>query len=54
MDFEQQVWQPALAAAGVIPKPVKDKRGRRRYVTDRKSGVHALPHLGDLGGRVEH
>ena len=38
------VWKPALAAAGVIPPPVKDKRGRRRYKTDRTTGLHALRH----------
>ncbi|WP_329479087.1 hypothetical protein OG555_40440 [Kribbella sp. NBC_01484] len=35
------VWKPALATAGVIPPPVKDKRGRRRK-TDRTTGLHAL------------
>lgn len=38
------VWKPALAAAGVIPKPTKDRRGRRRYTTDRKTGMHAMRH----------
>ncbi|WP_143539435.1 integrase [Saccharopolyspora spinosa] len=39
------MWKPALSAVGVIPKPVKGKRGRKRYATDRESGMHALRHF---------
>lgn len=42
--YDELVWKPALAAAGIIPAPVKDKRGRRRYITDRRAGMHALRH----------
>jgi integrase len=38
------IWKPALAAAGLIPEPTKDARGRRRFVTDRRTGLHALRH----------
>ncbi|WP_238177638.1 hypothetical protein [Kribbella sp. VKM Ac-2566] len=38
------VWKPALAAVGVIPPPYKDNRGRRRFKTDRTTGLHALRH----------
>jgi hypothetical protein len=37
--YDELVWKPALAAVGVIPPPTKDKRGRRRYDTDRKTGI---------------
>ncbi|HJQ45744.1 MAG TPA: site-specific integrase [Amycolatopsis sp.] len=42
--YSETVWKPALVAAGVIPEPTKDKRGRRRYVTTRKEGTHQLRH----------
>lgn len=42
--YSEQVWKPALVAAGVIPEPEKDKRGRRRYVTTRREGTHQLRH----------
>ncbi|WP_344162152.1 site-specific integrase [Kribbella yunnanensis] len=38
------IWKPAIAAAGVIPPPVKDQRGRKRYVSDYTAGMHALRH----------
>jgi len=38
------VWKPALVEVGVIPPPYKDNRGRRRYKTDRTTGLHALRH----------
>lgn len=41
---DELVWKPALATAGVIPPPYRDSRGRRRYKTDRTTGVHALRH----------
>jgi DNA-binding transcriptional MerR regulator len=41
---DELVWKPALAAAGVIPPPYKDSRGRRRFKTDRTTGLHALRH----------
>lgn len=42
--YDELVWKPALAAAGVIPPPGKDPRGRKRYATDRRHGIHALRH----------
>ncbi|WP_329001099.1 site-specific integrase [Kribbella sp. NBC_00709] len=41
---DELLWKPALAAAGVIPPPYKDNRGRRRFKTDRTTGLHALRH----------
>jgi len=40
----ETVWKPALVKAGVIPAPARDRRGRSRYVTTRKEGVHQLRH----------
>jgi integrase len=42
--YDELIWKPALVMAGVIPPPTKDNRGRRRYDTDRASGIHALRH----------
>ncbi|GAA1582145.1 hypothetical protein GCM10009789_39860 [Kribbella sancticallisti] len=42
--YDELVWKPALAAAGVIPPPYKDNRGRKRFKTDRTTGLHALRH----------
>ena len=36
---DELVWKPALAEAGVIPLPYKDSRGRRRFKTDRTTGL---------------
>jgi integrase len=38
------VWKPALVVAGVLPPPVKDNRGRRRFKNDGTAGMHALRH----------
>jgi len=43
--YNELIWRPALVAAGRAPEPAKDKRGRRRYVNDRRDGMHALRHL---------
>jgi integrase len=43
-NYSETVWKPALVKAGLIPEPVIDRRGRRRYVTARKEGVHQLRH----------
>ncbi|GAB3934326.1 hypothetical protein GCM10029976_043120 [Kribbella albertanoniae] len=43
-NYDETIWKPALSAVGVIPPPTRDKRGRRHYVTDRKTGLHALRH----------
>jgi integrase len=43
-NYDETIWKPALARAGVIPPPTRDNRGRRHYVTDRKTGLHALRH----------
>jgi integrase len=42
--YDELIWKPALAQAGVIPQPTKDARGRRRYITDRTTGMHAMRH----------
>lgn len=42
--YDELIWKPALAMAGVIPPPYKDSRGRRRFKTDRTTGLHALRH----------
>ncbi|OZM75081.1 integrase [Amycolatopsis antarctica] len=43
--YSETVWKPSLVAAKVIPEPVADSRGRRRYVTTRKEGTHQLRHF---------
>ena len=42
--YSETVWKPALAKAGLIAAPVRDRRSRRRYVTTRKEGIHQLRH----------
>ena len=42
--FNQGTWKPALAEAGVIPPPVRTKKGVR-YVSARDDGMHALRHF---------
>lgn len=42
--YSETVWKPALVQSGIIPAPEKDKRGRARYVTTRKEGIHQLRH----------
>jgi integrase len=42
--YDLIVWKPALVEVGVIPPPYRDSRGRRRYKTDRTTGLHALRH----------
>jgi len=42
--YSETVWKPAIARAGIIPGPEKDKRGRARYATTRKEGIHQLRH----------
>ncbi|WP_405056059.1 tyrosine-type recombinase/integrase [Kribbella sp. NBC_01505] len=43
-NYDEQIWKPALCTAGVIPPPTRDARGRRHFVTDRRTGLHALRH----------
>jgi len=44
--YDQAVWKPALSRAGIIPPPVKDKRGIHRYRGGaRTDGMHALRHF---------
>ncbi|TMR89575.1 tyrosine-type recombinase/integrase [Nonomuraea basaltis] len=43
-NYDETVWKPALVAAGVIPEPVKDVGGRRRYLTTRQQGTHQFRH----------
>jgi hypothetical protein len=42
--YSETVWKPAAVRAGIIPEPKKDTRGRVRYVTTRKEGIHRLRH----------
>jgi integrase len=42
--YSETVWKPAIARAGIIPEPEKDKRGRARYATTRREGIHQLRH----------
>lgn len=42
--YSELTWKPALADVGVIPVPDTDKRGRRRYKTTRREGMHQLRH----------
>lgn len=44
-DYHTTIWRPALAAASVIPAPVKDDRSRLRYESgNQKTGMHTLRH----------
>lgn len=43
-NYSETIWKPALVKAGLIPEPATDRRGRRRYITTRKEGVHQLRH----------
>src|SRR5699024_359389 len=43
-NYSEVVWKPALVEVGVIPEPDKDKRGRSRYKTTRREGLHQLRH----------
>ena len=43
-NYDETILKPALAAAGVIPAPTRDNRGRRHYKTDRKTGMHTVRH----------
>ena len=40
-DFNDRLWKPALASAGIIPTPEKGKR----YAAVREHGMHALRHF---------
>jgi len=42
--YSETVWKPAIVRAGVIPEPEKDNRGRARYATTRREGIHQLRH----------
>jgi integrase len=42
--YSETIWKPALAKAGVIAEPGRDRRSRRRYVTTRREGIHQLRH----------
>jgi integrase len=42
--YSETTWKPAIAAAGVIPKPTKDDRKRKKYITTRREGTHQLRH----------
>lgn len=42
--YNEIVWRPGLVRAGLAPEPIKDARGRKRYVNNRQDGMHALRH----------
>ncbi len=42
--YSETVWKPAIVQAGIIPEPKKDNRGRARYATTRREGIHQLRH----------
>lgn len=42
--YSETVWTPALVRAGIIAEPKKDTRGRTRYATSRREGIHQLRH----------
>jgi integrase len=42
--YSETVWKPALVRAGIIAEPARDERGRVRYATSRKEGIHQLRH----------
>ncbi|HJR90489.1 MAG TPA: tyrosine-type recombinase/integrase [Aeromicrobium sp.] len=42
--YAETMWKPALVTAGIIGEPVKDARGRKKYVTTRREGTHQLRH----------
>ena len=42
--YSETVWKPAAVKAGIIPEPTKDDRGRSRYLTTRREGIHQLRH----------
>jgi integrase len=43
-NYSETTWKPALAKAGVIAEPVRDRRSRRHYITTRREGIHQLRH----------
>lgn len=43
--YSETLWKPALVKAEIIPPPAKDKGRRKRYITTRKEGTHALRHF---------
>jgi integrase len=43
--YNEEVWKPALSAAGVIPPAKKNARGIYRYESAREHGMHALRHF---------
>lgn len=42
--YSETVWKPAAVRAGIIGEPKKDRRGRARYATTRREGIHQLRH----------
>ncbi|WP_370072262.1 tyrosine-type recombinase/integrase [Streptacidiphilus sp. MAP5-3] len=42
--YNESVWRPALVTAGLAPAPVRDARGRKRFINSRHDGMHALRH----------
>ena len=42
--YNERVWKSALAAAGVIPPPIRNARGALEFLASREDGMHALRH----------
>lgn len=42
--YSETTWKPAIVQARIIPEPKKDERGRARYATTRREGIHQLRH----------
>jgi integrase len=42
--WDECIWKPILAKAGVIPPPTRNSRGQLQYPTNRDTGIHALRH----------
>lgn len=42
--YNDGIWKPALATAGIVPAPEVDGKGHRRYEGSRENGTHILRH----------
>jgi integrase len=42
--YNESIWRPALATAGIATPPTRDARGRKRYTNSRHDGMHVLRH----------
>lgn len=42
--YSKGVWRPGLVKIGLASEPIRDARGRKRFVNDPRDGMHALRH----------